>query len=412
MQKTIGAMRGVSLAALATASFASVPLAAQTTIAPLVDGDDPEFRIDPITAGSLKISPSITATTRYDSNVLADVANNEIEDVEFIVRPEVGVEIGENAFRVNFNGFGQFSRFADLSTENSDTYGADLGFNYSPSQGETLRTQVGYARLAEDRGDPEARNVAGPGPRLIDDLFAEVRYRNEGGRILLDLEAVARELDAVSAIDDDRDFTSYGGRATVGYRVSGPVYATVTGFATYRDFVLPPTPTDPDRDATTYGGRVGISFVDNDRIRGRVGVGIFQFDPQDARLDSRSGLSVDASISLLIDRRAAIIVDAFRGDVATFRAGAQARTDTRAAVTAQVEMRHNFYGRVGLRYRDTNFIGSGISEETYGPNIAVEFLANRNLSLIADATVSERVSDDLFENFERFRAGVTARIRF
>ena len=223
---------------------------------------------------------------------------------------------------------------------------------------------------------------------------------------------VARELDAVSAIDDDRDFTSYGGRATVGYRVSGPVYATVTGFATYRDFVLPPTPTDPDRDATTYGGRVGISFVDNDRIRGRVGVGIFQFDPQDARLDSRSGLSVDASISLLIDRRAAIIVDAFRGDVATFRAGAQARTDTRAAVTAQVEMRHNFYGRVGLRYRDTNFIGSGISEETYGPNMAVEFLANRNLSLIADATVSERVSDDLFENFERFRAGVTARIRF
>ncbi|MEL7197050.1 MAG: outer membrane beta-barrel protein [Pseudomonadota bacterium] len=412
MRRKAGALRAVSYLALGLA-FCTGPAAnAQTTIAPLVDGDDAEFKIDPITAGSLKISPVITATTRYDSNVLAEVANNEVDDLELIVRPEVGVEVGEGDFRLNFNGFGQFSRFLDLSSENADTYGADLGVNYSPSQGESLRSQVGFARLAEDRGDPEARNAAGPGPRLIDDLFATVRYRNEGGRILFDVEAIVRELDAVSAIDDDRDFTSFGGRATVGYRVSGPVYATVTGFATYRDFVLPPTAIDPDRDATTYGGRLGLSFVDNDRIRGRVGVGIFQFDPQDARLNSRSGLSVDASVSLLLDRRSAVVIDAFRGDVATFRAGAQSRTDTRAGVTAQVEMRHNFYGRVGLRYRDTKFVGSGISEETYGPNIAVEFLANRNLALIADASVSERVSDDVFENFERFRVGLTARVRF
>ncbi|MEL7190030.1 MAG: outer membrane beta-barrel protein [Pseudomonadota bacterium] len=412
MRQKAAAMRAASFLSLGIAMCVGASASAQTTIAPLVDGEDAEFKIDPITAGSLKIRPSINATARYDSNVLADIATNEVDDLEFIIRPELGIEVGDSDFRLNANGFGQFSRFLDLTTENSDTYGADLGLTYSPSQGESLRTQVGFARIAEDRGDPEARNAAGPGPRLIDDLFANVRYRNEGGRILLDVEAVVRELDAISAIDDDRDFTSFGGRATVGYRVSGPIYATVTGFATYRDFVLPPTAIDPDRDATTYGGRVGLSFVDNDRIRGRVGVGIFQFDPQDARLSSRSGLSVDASVSLLLDRRAAIVLDAFRGDVATFRAGAQARTDTRAGITAQVEMRHNFYGRVGLRYRDTNFIGSGIQEQTYGPNIAVEFLANRNLSLIADGSVSERTSDDAFEEFERFRVGVTARIRF
>lgn len=412
MQHSSAVIRGVSIIALGLAAFANAPVAAQTTIAPLVDGEDREFEIDPITAGPLKISPQINATTRYDSNVLAATNGNEIDDLEFVVRPEVGVEIGERDLRVNIDGFGQFSRFLDLTTENADTYGGALGINYSPSATERFSTQIGFARLAEDRGDAEARNVAALGPRLIDNLFGEVRYRRQGGRILIDLEAEVRELDAVSALDDDRDFTSYGGRATVGYRLSGPFYATVTGFVTYRDFVLPATVVDPDRDATTYGGRVGLTFDDTGRIRGRVGIGVFQFDPQDARLDARTGLSVDASVSLLLDRRAAIIVDAFRGDVATFRTGAQARTDTRAAITAQLEMRHNFYGRVGVRYRDINFIGSGISEETYGPSIAVEYLANRNLSLIADATVSERVSDDLLEQFERFRFALTARVRF
>lgn len=412
MKQAHSAMRAASPITLILVSMAASPLSAQTTIAPLVSGDDAEFRINPLTVGSIKISPSINAATQYDSNVLADTAGNEVDDLELLVRPEVGIAIGEGNLRLDANGFAEFSRFLDLSTENSDTYGADLGVTFQPGERQIFRTQVGYSRVAEDRGDPEARDAAGPGPRLIDDMFARVQFRDDSGPILVDVEAVVRDLDAVDAIDDDRDFTSFGGRATLGYRISGPIFASVTGFATHRDFVLPPTATDPDRDATTYGGRVGLNFVDNERIQGRVGVGVFQFDPQDPRLNARSGLSIDALVSLFLDRRAALVLEAFRGDVATFRAGAQARTDTRLAVTGQVEMRHNFYGRVGLRYRDSEFIGSGVSEQTYGPDFAVEYLANRNLSLIADASVRERVSDDVSEEFERFRIGVTARIRF
>lgn len=405
-------MRAVSLMVVAGATLAGASAAAQTTIAPVVDGEDSDFRIDPITAGPFKILPLVEGTARYDSNVLADVEGAEVDDLELVIRPEVRVELGENNLRFSLDGYGQFSRFADLTTENSDTYGANLGAVYSPSQGERFSATSGYARIAEDRGDPEARDAAGPGPRLIDQLLTNVRYRRDGGKFLVDVEAEFRELDAVSAIDDDRDFTTISGRATVGYRVSGPFYATATGFVASRDFVLPGTAIDPDRDATTYGGRVGLSFVDSERIRGRVGIGVFQFEPEDARLDSRTGLSVDASISLLLDRRAAIIIDAFRGDVATFRSGAQARTDTRAAVTAQFEMRHNFYGRAGIRFRDTEFIGSGISEQTYGPTLAAEYLANRNLSFIAGVNYSERMSDDVTEEFERFRVNLTARIRF
>lgn len=405
-------MRFASIFVLGAALCASAPTAAQTTIAPLVDGDDSEFKIEPLTAGSLRIRPQVNAATSYDSNVLASTAGNEIDDLQLIVIPEVGVEIGDDQLRLNADMFAQFSRFLDLETENTETYGAVLGLTYNPSQTEQFGVQAGFQRLAENRGDAEARNIAPLGPRLFDNTFVEARYRRQGGRILLDMEAELRKSDAVSILDNDRDFTSYGSRVTLGYRASGPVYATATGFITFRDFVLPGTATDPSRNATTYGGRVGLNFVDSDNIRGRVGVGVFQFDPKDARLEARSGLSVDASVSVLLKRRLALTFDAFRGDVATFRTGAQARTDTRVSVGGQVEMRHNFYGRVGLRYRESDFIGSGITEQAYGPEFSVEYLANRNLSLIAGARVSERVSDDVSEEFERFRLELTARMRF
>ena len=406
------AAKAITLASIGAAMTVPQHLAAQTVIAPLVAGDDEEFQIDPITAGPLRVSPRVITTARYDSNVLASPDGTEVDDLEFIVRPELDVRVGENNLRFDLQGFGQFSRFLDFTTEDSDTYGVSGGLTYSPSQGNRLNAQAGYARFAEDRSDPEARNLAGPGPRLVDNTFANVSYVRDGGRILLDLEAEIRELDAVSSFDDDRDFTSISGRATVGYRVSGPVYATVTGFVVDRDFRLPATPTDPSRDATTYGARVGVTFFESPRFRGRAGVGVFKFDPKDARIDSRTGLSVDGSVAYLPTRRAAIVLDAFRGDVATFRSGAQSRTDTRLALTGQFEMRHNFYGRAGVRWRKTEFIGSGIEEETYGPTVAVEYLANRRLSLIADASFAERVSDDLSEEFERFRVGITARFRF
>lgn len=405
-------IRAAALGTCGSLALVGAPAAAQTTIAPLVGGEDPEYEIAPISAGPFRITPRIEASIEFDDNVLASPAGTEVDDIEYIVRPELGIRVGDNEFRVDLEAFGQFSRFNDFTTENSDTYGASLSGSYSPERGTRLTSEVGFARLAEDRGDPEARNIAGPGPRLIDEFFSNLRFRREGGRLLVDVEGEVRKLDAISAIDADRDFTTIGGRATLGYRVSGPVYATITGFVSQRDFVLPATVTEPDRDATTYGGRVGLSFVDSERVRGRIGVGIFQFDPQDLRLDERTGLSIDASVALLLNRRNAIIIDGFRGDVATFRQGAQARTDTRFSVVGQIEMRHNFYGRVGLRYRNSEFIGSGINEETYGPTIALEFLANRNLSLLAQASVAERTSQNAAEEFERFRTSLTALIRF
>lgn len=412
MQATKVRQRICTTAALGALIFPSAQAVAQTTIAPLFEGNDPEYQIDPVTVGPVRISPQILVEAVYDDNVLAGPGGTEVEDVEFIARPELVARIGDQTMQFEIDGYGEFSRFADFTTEDSDTYGVSGRFSYSPDASNRLSVNAGYARLKENRGDPEARDLAGPGPRLFDTIFAGVNYRRTGGRVLLAFEGDYSDVDAVSPFDDDRDFKTYAGRATVGYSVAGPVYATITGFVNLRDFRLEATPTDPDRDATTYGAQVGISFAESERFRGRARVGLFRFDPSDPTLDPRTGFSADVSVTYLPTRRIAFILEAFNGDVATFRRGARARTDTSVSLTGQAEIRHNLYGRAGFRYSQNRFLGSGIEERTLSSNIALEFLASRRMSFIAQVQASDRSSDDPTQKFNRLWGSVGVRFRF
>lgn len=405
--------RGVAFGlALCATCFSSTDVLAQTTVAPLLAGDDPDFKIDAITAGPVALRPHITAVISYDDNVIASPEGTEISDVEVVVRPELSARIGDNNLSFEVNGFGEFSRFADFSSENSDIYGASGLFSYSPKVGDRLNVSAGFARLKENRGDPEARLIAGPGPRLIDETSAAISYRQSESRIQFNLEATYSDLDALSPLDDDRDFETYAGRVTLGYRVSGPVSATATGFVNVRDFRLEATPFNPDRDAVTFGGQFGVSIAESERLRGRLRFGVFRFEPEDTAIAARTGLSADVSLAYLPTRRLAFILEGFNGDVATFRQGAEARTDSRISLITQVEMRHNFFGRVGARWVRSKFVGNGITEEIAGANVALEFLANRRLSLIAEGSAAQRTSDDPLQEFERFRVSLSARFRF
>jgi len=398
--------------ALSVLSVFSTGAVAQTTIAPLVSADDAEYETDPIAVGPIRISPQILVQSIFDDNVLASPDGSEIEDVEFIVRPELVARVGDQTTRFQLDAYGEFSRFADFTAEDSDTYGVSGLFTLSPNSANRLNIGFGHARLKENRGDPEARDLAGPGPRLFDNTYVDANFRRTAGPVLLSLEATYSDLDAISPIDDDRDFETYAGSATVGYRISGPIYLTATGFVNVRDFRLEATPTDPDRDATTYGGQVGVNFSESERLRGRARVGFFRFDPSDPSLDPRTGFSVNASLVYKMTPRIAFILDAFNGDVATFRRGAQARTDTNVSLTSQVEMRHNLFARVGVTYARNVFVGSGIEEQIFRSQLAVEYLASRRLSLLVEAQGAQRSSDDPTQAYDQVWVSIGARMRF
>ena len=109
-------------------------------------------------------------------------------------------------------------------------------------------------------------------------------------------DLAARKYDVLGPLNDERDFSSQFGSLTLGYRIGGSAYATVTGYANRRDFRLAQTSAGINQDATTVGGRVGIDLKPGGTIEGQASVGLFRLNFKDPTLSSRSGLSAEAAI--------------------------------------------------------------------------------------------------------------------
>ncbi|KRA83608.1 outer membrane beta-barrel protein [Altererythrobacter sp. Root672] len=393
-------------------AYHALPLHAQTMVqtAPAVRGNDPEYRVRPTDVGGLALTVGSDLHLGYDDNIYA-IPTDPIADeiVQLDVRADASHRSGP--FDLDLHGAFGLRRYATYSTEDAETYRLASDLTWRPTEADALRLNAGYERAIEDRGDPEARDVRAIGPREIDIASAIAGYRRTSAKLLLDIEGSAVKNDAVSIIDADRDFTSYSGRATVGYRIGGSTFATATGFITTRDFRLETSLAGLLRNTTTYGGRLGFEVTPGGVLEGNFSIGVFKHEPAEPTIDSHTGLSAAGQLVYRPTRRAAIILDAFNGDVVTFRNGASGRTDTSVQLTWQHEIRHNLYSSLGAGYRHSKYRGSGLTEETAQGRFELEYLVSRNLSAVADASYGKRTSDVPFDEFERFRGGVAIRLR-
>ncbi|HKY81563.1 MAG TPA: outer membrane beta-barrel protein, partial [Sphingobium sp.] len=134
------------------------------------------------------------------------------------------------------------------------------------------------------------------------------------------------------------------------------------------------------------------------------------FKPDNKAQPSRTGLSVSAALTYTPTPRLVVTLDGFRGDVATVRSGAQARTDTRFRLGVQNEIYHNLRWQGSLIYRRSSFVGAAEHERTIAGLLEVEYLLNRNFSFAVTGRVASRNSTRAFDDFDRSILG--AEVRF
>lgn len=406
--------RRVSRALLAvSAAGAHLPLAAQSfpEIAPALERTDPEYAPTPQFIGPVQFTLDGDARIEYDDNIFA-LPDDPTSDGIAVATVGAGLTHRKGAFTTRLDGVVTARRFFEETSQNSEAMRFRFGLSWEPGEAETLSFGAGWQRAVEDRGDPESRLDTNLGPRLTDITSVNAGYRRAAGKLLLDLKAEAAELDAVDAIDDDRDFSVYGGTAKLGVRAGGRMFATATAFVSVRDFRLAVDPSGVNRDATVYGARAGIEFVPGGLFEGNLSVGVFRNEPSDPQLDARTGLSLAGLLTYRPTRRMALLLDAFNGDVVTFRGGASGRTDTVVRLIWQHEIRHNLYSSVSAGYRESDFIDSGIKEQTFIASADLEYLVARNVSLVTQLNYGSRESDLPRDEFERFRANIGVRFRF
>lgn len=385
--------------------------------APAVMADDPEYKPKGINVGPFVMFGGVDAGVNYDSNVFAVPSATQrtrgpVDDVVFDITPQL--DITYSTEKLSFRGHADsvIRRYVDQTTQDSEAVGVLGELKWSPSRGHTLTALGTWDRAVEDRGDPEANVNARVGPRIYNITAGSLNYAVSGTRISFNAEAAARKNDALAAEDADRDFTTYLGRGTVGYRVSGTVSATATGFINVRNYRIKSNATLTDRDTKTYGARLGVEFNPGGLFSGNISAGIFKLNHDDPTLSSRTGLSAAGEVTYRPSRRTAVTLELFNGDVATFRSGATSRTDTTAKLTLQQEIRHNLFANVGTGYRRTKYVGNGLTESTILGFGEVEYLFSRNWSLAAKMNYGTRNSDNPRDEFNRFRGGIEVRFQF
>ena len=373
--------------------------------------NDKAYRELPMRLGSLNVSLGGEARVEYDTNVYATPSNAR-DDVHLELTPELQIATGPGTLTGQAHAAATVRRFANLKTENTEAWSLDGTLRWSPYATTSVTGRAFWNRTVEERGSPESRQDPNSGPREIDSLGADLRFRHMARRILFDLQGNFTKFDAVSRADDNRDFNGMNGVATVGWRITGITSVTASAFIARRDFRQEFTPTGEKRNTTTWGGRLGVEFEPGGVLQGNLSAGVFRFSPDEKTIPGRTGLSVSGSLTYRPRQRTAIMLDAFNGDVATFRSGAQGRTDTTLKLSVQQEIRHNLFATVGAGYRRTRYVGTGVKEQTPTVQGEVEYVMSRNMSVAGYATFGKRNSDDASQEFDRLKVGASFRLRF
>ncbi|WP_022683588.1 outer membrane beta-barrel protein [Sphingobium bisphenolivorans] len=397
-----------SCAALA----AAVPAFAQQLdrATPLIEAPG-EYDARSIQLGRVAAAFGGDVRLEYDSNIYA-LPSDEIHDVRAVFSPWINLGMKDDKVDLGLQARAVVRRYFDRKTENSEAGTVNLKGSYQFSNADSLSANLGWMRVVEERGEPEGLTTVGISPRKYDQFRSELGYSHQGAKINLGLKGSALRNNALRASDADRDYWQYGGVGRVGYRVSGIVSAFGELFLTARDFRLGDDPSALNRDSKTYGARGGVAFQPGGLIQGEAAVGVFRFNPDDRRLRSRSGLSVSAGLTYTPTPRVVVTLDGFRGDVATVRAGAQGRTDTRFQLGLQNEIYHNLRWQGAVIYRRSVFIGAGQKERTIAGLVELEYLLSRNIAFALTGRLANRESSEPLDDFDRSILGAEVRLQY
>lgn len=372
----------------------------------------PGYEPREIYIGTTIISPEAEIGGLYDNNVFA-TSTAKADDFVFRLAPSVRLRRDTSNLRLRADAYASILRYAENDSEDTESYGIGANARYTLDNTKFISTAVRYDRTFERRTDPEADlNLARP-PSNIDILSAEYGYEYRPGRIGVSGAVNVVKTNFLPADEADRDMVTYRSSIRGSVRLSGRLDVFGEGYANRRDNRTAVDRNGVDRDTTTWGILGGTRVDIADRLQGELGLGFFRAMPDDPTTPAFSGLSANGRLTWRPRVRTAVTGEFFSGDVATVRAGATGRIDTRFGLRVDQEVRHNFILRAGVSLRNTSYRGSvSRNQTTYGGEVGGEYLLNRNASVTLNTSYAKRTADLQTDEFSRFQVGLGVRIRY
>lgn len=404
--------RGISGAALALAAWGEA--AAQQSAATL------DFEHKPPTGyerramhfGAWTATPDLRLSAVADSNIFATSSNAE-EDILFLVEPKVTLNRSTDELKITGEAHGTIRQYAENTGENINLFGVNGRVRYRATPSQTVSAGAGFERTFQRRDDPERNDDLNLPLTPIANFSADAAYAYRPGRIGLEGRASVLSADYDEPVDDERDMTAYRGSLRGLLGLSSRIDVFTEAYGVWRDFRLAVDTTGVDRDGETFGANAGVALDFTDKLTGEIGAGVFRAKFDDAALGDFTGFGASGQLTWLPQQRTAIVLDVFRGDVATNRAGANGRIDSRAGLSLHQEVRHNLRARLQATYRHGEFRGgAGRSQDDFTGGAAVEYLISRHLAAELGYTFRNRDATQQLEEFTAHQVGISLIARY
>lgn len=405
-------LRMACLHSVLAASMALPSVAQAQDVRPLLPAQLPrpgyEQRV--LRSGATTLASEIGVEARYDSNIFA-VSQASVDDMIVRITPRLQVDSAREKMTFHAELFADIREYTSNRDENRAGFGATAKADLAVDRRNRLRGGLRAERVVESRNDPEAADRIGLSPRLINVVAANLDFRHERSRFAVDLRGSVERFAYLEPEDADRSLVSMRGDVRLSRIFSSRLAWFVDGYVNRRDNDRSFDRSDIDRDTTTLGATTGARLAISDRWSGEAGIGVFRANPDDVTLPSFTGLAASADLTWSPTRRTAVTIEGFSGDVATVRAGASGRVDSRIGVRIDQEIRHNLLFNIGAGYRSTVFRGVPDSQRTVTVAAGAEYLFNRFLSLFVDVNHVDRSADRPTDAFRRTYVGIGLRLR-
>jgi hypothetical protein len=389
-----------------------------------------------IRLGSFIVHPSLGLTETYDSNVFATPGGTK-SDFYTTETPGVTVASDWNRHSLAFTATGQFKQYATQTSENVNNAATDLRGRYDISNGQYFIADAGYALQHEDRASPDS-TVNQKQPTEYHVTGAYLAYVRELARIGLRVDGTATSYDfnsqftkfGVLVPENDRDRIEYVLAPRVSYEFIPGYQAFVRAVGNIRRYnqqdqtLRHPDPGDltinapsARRNSAGYELDVGTAIEVTRIITAEIYAGFLHQEYQSPLFPNVNGIafggnllwnitpltSLKGSFSQSVAETTLVnVTPVVVGGVTTFvEQAASASRETNIQLTAEHELLRNVLLTGSVGYVRDDYRGINRIDDTYGSDIGVRYLMNRNIRLTADVSYSHR-SSTVGANYDRF----------
>lgn len=393
------------------AAAAAVPAHAQEEgTEPVAVFDRPREGLDPkgLDLGGFRLFPSVRVDETYDDNIFAD---EDGEEADFITSITGGALLRSDWTRHDFifDARVRHEKFLDNGSQDRTEYFLRPTMQLDLGQRDTATITAEHSRQTVGRDDPEDEGEVDP--TEFNRFAVGAEYLHRMNRLFFGFDADARRDDYFTSGDDDRDVNEFRFGLPVGYEVSALTDVVVEPFVRRRNFDEDNEAGD-DRDSTAAGATFGIDTEISPLFDLNFDVGFLVNDFDDPRFDSRVDLIFGAEAIWYVTPRTTLFGRTSRRDLATSTSSASSKSQTSVSVEVQHELQRSLLLGIGLSYLNDDFHDDDRNDDRVSASLELEYLLNRNLSLVADYRHEERWSNVEGEDFSRNLVSLGLRARF